>query len=403
MTYSFNPHSHVKIWLSRDPTLFLSEKNKERLIACRTINPLDAINFVYDSRLLNEETIAALTEFCSKYNISQYDIRLLEKNCKTPEEKKLLTIYHDELRNFGSGGNFGTASDILRWLDPIYSLGTYSDFDVIIDTNGVPDTIATEKPLLFNLRSYNVTEHLSPVKEADTTKIPLHCVDINNDVISVVDKVAALPIIKNIQRRIYLGCSTPTVRGSYCPYVLYSQSGESTLKKLGLCRNMIDDPAEKERLRNLTDLNLLYSARETRKLIMNGTKNNTAFIELTSIITGTEPNVSISNNDRLEFRKDYLRDSVIYTSGAGPLTLEMCGDIFYSPEKIQDILTYSYQHYGLDNSFKSNNFAEAALETSNDLSWLDGVSKANSAGLRFFSQQSDAPEITSNYSCCIII
>jgi len=165
---------------------------------------------------------------------------------------------------------------------------------------------------------------------------------------------------------------------------------------------MIDDPAEKERLRNLTSLNIEFSAREIRKLIMNGTKNNTAFIELTSIITDTEPNTNISNNDRLEFRKDYLRDSVIYTSGAGPLTLEMCGEIFYSPEKIQDILTYSYQHYGLDNSFKSNNFAEAALESSNDLSWLDGVSKANSAGLRFFSQQSDAPEIISNYSCCII-
>lgn len=60
-------------------------------------------------------------------------MRLFEKNCKTTEEKKLLTIYHDELRHFGSGGNFGTASDILRWLKPIYALGTYSDFDVIID------------------------------------------------------------------------------------------------------------------------------------------------------------------------------------------------------------------------------------------------------------------------------
>lgn len=35
---------------------------------------------------------------------------------------------------------------------------------------------------------------------------------------------------------------------------------------------MLDDPAEKERIENLTRLNLLYSARETRKLIMNGTK-----------------------------------------------------------------------------------------------------------------------------------
>ena len=330
-------------------------------------------------------------------------MRLFEKNCKTSAEKKLLTIYHDELRNFGSGGNFGTASDILRWLEPIYALGTYSDFDVIIDTNGVPDTITTEKPLLFNLRSYNVTDHLFSLKKTNTTKIPLHCVDINNDVISVVDPVAALPIIKKIQGRIHLGCSTPAVRGSYCPYVLYSQSGENTLKKLGLRRNMMDDSAEKERLRNLTSLNLLFSARETRKLIMNGTKDSKAFVELISIITGTEPNnTNISNNDRLEFRKDYLRDSVIYTSGAGPLTLEMCGDIFYSSEKIQDILTYSYQHYDLDNAFKSNNFAEAALDSPNDLSWLDGVSKTNAAGLRFFSQQSDVPETTSNYSCCIM-
>lgn len=81
-------------------------------------------------------------------------------------------------------------------------------------------------------------------------------------------------------------------------------------------------------------------------------KNHTAFIELTSIIIGPEPNANISNNGRLKFRKDYLRDSVIYTSGAGPLTLEICGDIFYSPKKIQDILTYSYLHYDLNNSFK---------------------------------------------------
>ena len=287
-------------------------------------------------------------------------------------------------------------------MEPIYSLGTYSDFDVIIDTNGVPNTITTEKPLLFNLHSYNVRAHLSPLNASDTTKIPLHCVDINNDIISVVDPIAASPIIKKIQKRIHLGCSTPAVRGSYCPYALYSQSGENTLKKLGLRRDIIDDPAEKEKLINLTRLNLIYSARETRKLIMNGTKNNKAFIELTSIITSTEPNANISNNARLEFRKDYLRDSVIYTSGAGPLTLEVCGDIFYSTEEIRNILTYSYQHYDLDHSFKSNNFAEAALGSSNDLSWLYGVSQANAAGLRFFSQQSDAPEITSNYSCCII-
>lgn len=230
--------------------------------------------------------------------------------------------------------------------------------------------------------------------------MPLYCVDINNDVISVVDSVAALPIIKRIQERIYLGCSTPTVRGSYRPYVLYSQSGERTLKQLGLCRNMLTDPAEKERLKHLTYLNNNFSARETRKLVMNATKNNTDFIELISIITDTEPNTNVSNKDRLEFRKNYLRDSVVYTSGAGPLTLELFGDIFYSPEKIRDILTYSYQYYGLDNAFNSNNFAAAEPESTNDLSWLDGVYKTNAAGLSFFSQQSDLPKTSSNYNCC---
>lgn len=374
------------------------------MIACRETNPRDLIHFVYDSRLLFNETIDALTEFCSRYSLTKHDMRVLEKNCNDSVEQRLLTIYHDELRFLGQGGNLGTASDILRWLEPIYSLGTYSDFDILIDTTGVPDTVTVEKPLLFNLHAYDASRYLSQIEPSDSSNTPLYCVDVNNDLISVVNKENALPMIKNIQMAIYFGCSPPAERRSYSPYLRYSRAGENTLKKLGLCCTIMDDPEQHEIRVNLTRLNLEFSARETRQLIINATKNDAIFIECMPMITNTEP-VHISIDDlgrrRLAFRTEYLKYSVIYTSGAGPLALEVCGDIFYSLEKIHDVMTHSYQHYGLGHALKSNNFADAAIESSNDLSWLNQPSKTNAAGLRFFSQQNDAPELTSNHCCSI--
>ena len=214
-----------------------------------------------------------------------------------------------------------------------------------------------------------------------------------------------MPTIRNIQRAIYLGCSAPLERRSYSPYLRYLLAGENTLKKLGLSRTTMNDPTHNEILVNLARLNRGFSARETRNIIINATKNNSKFIELMSILKNTEP-ANLSTNDvvlnREEFCKEYLRCSVIYTSGPGPLTLEVCGDIFYAPEKMQDIMTHSYQYYGLDNAFKSNNFKEAATGSSSDLSWLKQPSKTNAAGLLFFSQQNDEAEPTSGYCCNII-
>jgi glucosyltransferase Lgt1/2/3 len=51
MAYSFAPHRHVKIWLSKDSDIFLNLENQIRLVKMRDINPKDTINFIYDSRL----------------------------------------------------------------------------------------------------------------------------------------------------------------------------------------------------------------------------------------------------------------------------------------------------------------------------------------------------------------
>ncbi len=175
-SYSFNPHRHVKIWLSKNPDVFLTEENQLRLVRMRAACPGDEINFIYDSQLLSETSINNLLIFCSKNNLNSCDLNALLPLCKNPLEKRLIRLYNDEIFNLNDGGNLAAASDILRWLKPIYDLGTYSDFDVVISTKKLQKKITVFEEILLNAGT--LIHEVKPAFEELLT---------NNDIIAVVN------------------------------------------------------------------------------------------------------------------------------------------------------------------------------------------------------------------------
>lgn len=151
----FNPHRHVKIWLSKDPNLFMNEENKLRLVKMRELcDANDEISLIYDSKLLNNKAIDELNTYCQKHKLLATDIRTLFQSCTSEKEKKLIQIYEDEIKNLNSGGNLAAASDILRWLKPVFIQGVYADFDNDIRTQGLPDTIEVYSDILLNAGSF---------------------------------------------------------------------------------------------------------------------------------------------------------------------------------------------------------------------------------------------------------
>lgn len=188
--YRLNPHRHVKIWLSRNRSIFLNMANQLRLIRMRVINPQDEIHLVYDSRLLNEEAKLQLHAFCQRHRI--IPINVLDEvvpNCRTPNELKLLAAYHEEIENVGvKGGNLASASDKLRVLSPIYCLGVYTDFDVDVNTRGLPETIIVKAPILISVGSFFV----DPGKTVER-------ISVNNEFFAVVDEHDARKALNRIQ------------------------------------------------------------------------------------------------------------------------------------------------------------------------------------------------------------
>ncbi len=45
--YKYNPHAHVKIWLSKTPSVFMNIENQTRLIEMREKNPNDIMLEAY--------------------------------------------------------------------------------------------------------------------------------------------------------------------------------------------------------------------------------------------------------------------------------------------------------------------------------------------------------------------
>lgn len=200
--FEFNPNRHVKIWLSKNPESFLNTVNQLRLIKMRVDNPSDEITFVFDSQLLNDNAMKDLHKFCSVHNFIPLDVREINRRDLPRIERKLFRIYDREI-NFANYGNPAAASDILRFLSPIYSRGIYSDFDTVIKTKDI-GTISVNKPLLLSIGSVKLDSRI-------IQKMNLHEdveeVKVNTDIIAIVDPIAARPLIEKIQQNLLVSCT----------------------------------------------------------------------------------------------------------------------------------------------------------------------------------------------------
>ena len=220
--------NHVKIWLSKDKNSFLPLVNQLRFIHTIEKNPKATFFFVYDSRLLNNQALNALCAFCKKYKINPVDVL----NDVIPfsgngSEKKLLSIYEDEIFHLADCGNLGAASDILRLLSPVYRLGIYSDFDVKIDTKSLPHEhpiIQVNAPFLIPI--YNEV-HRDFFSIRTDTKL---C----NDVIIVANNISPdHPFIAKLHAALLSRC---TREGNVAPYSSIKHHSPSAYKLFTLCQ-----------------------------------------------------------------------------------------------------------------------------------------------------------------------
>lgn len=222
-TWTVDPHSHGKIWLSADPNEFLPPVNQLRLVQMRHTNPLDKIHLIYDSVLLSTDSLHALKNFCNIHRIITIDVReVVFPFCGTPEEHALVKCYEDEVRHLDEFGSLAAASDILRFLGPVYRLyGIYSDFDVIIDTSAIPiRDVKIKRPFLLPLK------FVGGFSIFDTNWSTYLC----NDILAFsANKVETDPLIVEIQRRMIASCAQ---EGTLNPYRSDMLSDQLIMQKL---------------------------------------------------------------------------------------------------------------------------------------------------------------------------
>ena len=197
--YELDLHRHYKIWLSKEKDLFLNIENQLRLITMRKHNPNDIIHLVYSKQLLSDAAQKQLDLFCKKHTIVPISVEEdIIPACSTQEsEQNLIRIYTQEIQAVqqNEGGNLASASDILRWLSPVYRLGIYADFDVAISTKQCGDVISIPKPILLNIGSLCI----------DGAPKKIEFIILNNDVLAILGNDAVTQkLVQQIQEQIFL-------------------------------------------------------------------------------------------------------------------------------------------------------------------------------------------------------
>jgi glucosyltransferase Lgt1/2/3 len=380
MTYSFNPHKHSKIWLTNNRDVFMNFENQTRIIDMREKNPKDIINLVYDSSLLSEKGFCDLNEFCQENNIIPVDANTFPQQGLTDIELRLYNRYKQEICNLEQGGNLAVASDILRWLSPVYRIGSYSDLDLPINAHLLPELIEVDAPLLLNLGSLKFFGRKEMIFS-------------NNDYIGVVDAEEARYQIEEIQKAIlaklehynsdFIQLTTRALRedsylnsfiigsmqnrGEY-EYILRSTELKPTNgdyssrslrayihetmtdanKYLDFHRNQSigeSDEAVISRLRkNLSDqlgfVKWLFFKKEYNEIKQILAKDDDAFLK---VMMKKE-------------RSLYLKSIVIGTTGPLVLTKTLFGDYTLSSDRIDnEARLHAFSHYGLDRAFLAGN------------------------------------------------
>lgn len=165
----------------------------------RVNNPKDVIHFAYAKELLSPQALTELARFCKKHTLTPVCIEdEVIPQLHTVKEKKLAHIFQQKIDALNNDGNLITASDILPWLRPLYTLGTYSDLDVDINTARLPSLKVLRSPLLLNIGS-------------GPSSVPTHEILIyRNDIISIVNPLAASKDIERVQTMLIDSCQMPT-------------------------------------------------------------------------------------------------------------------------------------------------------------------------------------------------
>lgn len=363
MTYTLNPHRHVKIWLSDDKNVFMNLTNQKRLIKMRHINPKDEIHLVYDSRLLTPTACENLQKFCTKYRITPKDFSVVKAQDDT--EEILIHLYEDEILNLNDGGNLGAASDIIRWIPEVFKLGIYSDLDVGVDTRHLPDTVEVERPVLLDLGSVRLSNKEQLL--------------VNNHIVAVANEAMDCAEINNIQQNIIKGLTNKDIFKQQIERIkAHKDDGDLTQRVITSTTN------------SLNQLHTDYenkSIREFRQHLRSVYVNQTLFckkkdLSVSQIAAITRalgssllikwllPAIYQKNASLAKNKSDYelvtelmeleatpiFVNSVIYTSGPVAVERGLFSSTYYSPDKINSsVAPYSLEHHNLSKAFITNN------------------------------------------------
>lgn len=420
LSYSFNPHNHVKIWLSNNPKSFMNFENQMRLIEMRELNPDDTFHLIYDSSMLDESARKELDVFCLENNIIAIDADSshFREQLQTEEEKELYKFYKDEIEHLKEGGNLGVASDILRILGPSYRLGTYTDMDVPVDTRkyvkrelgNKPELLnveGLEKPLLFNIGS------LKLIGKKET-------VFALNELILVADEEAAKDEIVRIQQgvleklRVYSSDYIESLEThldqnsalnrvlmrsmknrSESAYIIRATelNGGKKLSSRELRAHINEIMTDSNKYLNFYKKNEEKTNDDVIKRLRSELKGQLGFIkwfffnreyrEIKQLLALTD-NMFVEELMKKE-RSLFLKAIVVCTTGPMELTRSLFGRYIFTSQEIDNIVRpQAFSHYGLDQVFLSRNviplhenplgmlrYLGAEVGVRSDSSWLE--------------------------------
>jgi glucosyltransferase Lgt1/2/3 len=402
--YIYDPHKHVKIWISNNPAQFMNLENQVRLIEMREKNSKDIIHLVYDSTTLTPVAFEQLHKYCAENRIIPIDADTFKALPLTEEEQILFKFYKEELDQVKTGGNLAVASDILRWLSPVYTKGSYTDFDFPVDTTSLPLTMELEAPLLLNIGSLRMrrqefilanndfiaiavpeaaTEQIKLVQKALISRLALYDTDFIEQTEAQLKKTLLntymLKFMKNRSESLYILKSKeiyPTPLSSLkirsCVKQIMTHPGAFIEFNRGSPQE--SDKAVIQRLRNQlklqrTLIKYLFFFKE--------------YVEISDVLQRDDECV-LAYIMQKELNL-YMRSIVVCTTGPIQISKALFGGYIVEREEfIQNVRPLSFNQYGLRKAFQSQNsipmheslfgmlrFLGTGEGVVNDSSWLD--------------------------------
>ncbi len=279
--------------------------------------------------------------------------------CVTKHERGLLEIYNMEIENHHQGGSLAVASDILRWLKPIYTLGIYSDFDVDINTKNLPVSIYVSVPFLLNAGTV--------LEEKLHNGDKIHNGYSNNNLFAVVNKEH--PLIEKIQLSIYNAYKRPQydvekLRSKSMSLLLEISQGKSSLEIRKFIMQITENNFQFVKFIASTKEELLESLL-SKKIILQAKlllKNNPSM-----------PNSSAFDSLRSFVRHKLLFDCIMNTAGPSRIS-QAISPFAESSNRAEDILRHSFSRYAVispKNQMLMGMTQEEYMENgAGDLSWL---------------------------------